>query len=86
MAKQELNFKVLSLTLATFFSVVYVLCVVYGFVWPNTLHHQLFEIFPGVKWMDATSFVVGLVENFVLGIIVGVIFVSIYNYFLRKYG
>ncbi len=80
-----LDLKVATLALATFSAAAYVTCVAYGVVASNPQHHKLFELLPGVRWLDATSFLIGLADMFVIGAFYGALFVLIYNYFVRKY-
>lgn len=79
-----LDVKAVSLTLAISFSIVYILCVLYGIVSPTELHVALFETLPFFKWLDPASFLIGLAESFVAGLFYGTIVVLIYNYFVRR--
>ena len=79
-----LNIKAVSLTLAISFSIVYVLCILYGLASPTQLHTSLFETLPFFNWLDPASFVIGLAEFFVAGLFYGTISVLIYNYFIVK--
>lgn len=80
----KLSIKAVSLTLAISFSIVYVLCILYGLASPTQLHTSLFEDLPFVKWLDPASFVIGLAEFFVAGLFYGTISVLIYNYFIVR--
>ncbi len=78
-----LDLKVTSLALGTFSAAAFSTCVAYGVLTANPLHHQLFELLPGVKWLNATSFLVGLADMFAIGVFYGALFAVIYNYFAR---
>ena len=80
-----LNIRVMTLSLATFTVVSYVLCVLYGLVVPKELHLVQFleVVLPGFKWLSVGSFFIGLVESFVYGVYVGLIFTLIYNFYLK---
>lgn len=80
----QLNIKVVSLSLGVFAAVAFVLCVLYGIVFPSKLHLLFFEVLPWVRWLDPISFVTGLVESFVFGLTTGAIFIPIYNYFVKR--
>ena len=80
----KLSIKAVSLTLAISFSIVYLLCILYGLASPTQLHTSLFEALPFVKWLDPASFVIGLAEFFVAGLFYGTISVLIYNYFIVR--
>ncbi len=84
-----LNIKVVSWSLGIFLAVSYVLCVLYGLVVPERLHGMkdfLEAMLPTFKWLTFGGFVLGLVESFLYGIYIGVVFVPIYNFINRKWG
>jgi hypothetical protein len=82
-----LNIRVVTWSLATFTTVSYVLCVVYGLIVPETLHMvQFLEIaLPGFKWLTLGSFFIGLVESFLYGAYAGLVFTPIYNIYQRMW-
>ncbi len=80
----QLDMKVTSMAFGVFSSAAYVTCVIYGLVASSSFHHRLFELLPGVKWLDATSFLVGLVDMFLIGAFYSAMFVLIYNCFVKN--
>ncbi|HBA41167.1 MAG TPA: hypothetical protein DCZ05_16030 [Deltaproteobacteria bacterium] len=84
----QLNIRVLTWSLATFTTFTYLVCVAYGLIVPETLHMvQFLEIvLPGFKWLTVGSFFIGLVESFLYGVYVGLVFTPIYNFCHRKWG
>ena len=83
-----LNIRVITWSLATFTTVSYVVCVVYGLVVPETFHMvQFLEIIlPGFKWLTVGSFVIGLVESFLYGVYARLVYTPIYNFYNNKWG
>jgi hypothetical protein len=83
-----LNIKVVSWSLGTFAAVSFVLCVIYGLIVPQSLHsYQFLEaVLPAFKWLTFWGFCLGLVESFLYGVYVGLVFVPIYNFFWRRWG
>ena len=83
---QPLNWKVMTWALGLFGAVTYVLCVVYGLLVPKAFHMvQFLEMtLPGFRWLSVGSFFLGLVETFLYGAYVGLVFVPIYNFVLRR--
>ena len=81
-----LNWKVATWSLALFGAVSFVLCVAWGLVVPREWHlTQLLEFgLPGFRWISPQSFVLGLVESFVIGAYVGALFSVIHNFVLRR--
>jgi hypothetical protein len=82
-----LNVKVVSWSLASFSSVTYVVCVLYGLVMPESLHMtaMLEQMLPGFQWLTLLGFAIGLVESFLYGAYAGVVFTPIYNRFNRAW-
>ena len=82
----QLNIRVLTWSLATFTTFTYLVCVAYGLIVPETLHMvQFLEIvLPGFKWLTVGSFFIGLVESFLYGIYIGLVFAPLYNLFSMK--
>ncbi len=83
-----LNMKVISWSLGIFFVISFVLCVLYGLVVPEKLHGMsafLEAMLPAFKWLTFWGFILGLVESFLYGVYVGIVFVPIYNFVDRKF-
>ena len=82
-----LNWKVMTWSLGLFSAVTFVFCVVYGLVMPRALHlTQFLEItLPGFRWLSVGSFVLGLVETFLYGAYVGLMFTGIHNAVRRRF-
>lgn len=83
-----LNLKIWTWSLGTFAAVVYVLCVIYGLIVPETLHwgRALEGLLPGFKWLTVGSFFLGLVESVLYGISTGLLLIPIHNAFYRRWG
>ena len=84
----RLDWKVVTLSLGLHCGVSFVLCIVFGLLAPPALHaSRLLEmVLPGFQWLSPTSFLLGLVESFLLGGYVGLVFTAIYNLVLRGFG
>jgi hypothetical protein len=84
----QLNIRVVTWSLAVFTLISYLLCIVYGMIAPASLHMvQFLEIvLPGFKWLTPLGFIIGLVESFLYGVYIGLVFTPIYNFFNRKWG
>jgi hypothetical protein len=82
-----LNIRVLTWSLATFTTVSYIICVVYGLIVPESFHMvEFLEItLPGFKWLSIGSFLIGLVESFLYGVYAGLVYAPIYNFYQRKW-
>lgn len=83
-----LNVKVVSWSLGIFAAVSFVLCVIYGLIVPPSLHmYQFLEaVLPAFKWLTFGGFCLGLIESFLYGVYVGLVFVPIYNFIWRRWG
>jgi len=82
-----LDIRVLTWSLASFSSVTYFVCVLYGLVAPDALHMTAFleQVLPGFRWLTPAGFVIGLVESFLYGAYAGLVFTPIYNRFHRRW-
>lgn len=83
-----LNTKLITWTLSLFTSISYLLCVAFGLVTPESVHmHQFLEIvLPAFEWISLGSFLLGLVESFLWGAYIGIVFSLIYNALFRRWG
>jgi hypothetical protein len=69
--------------------VSYILCVLYGLIVPERLHGMkaaLEMVLPAFKWLTIGGFVMGLVESFLYGVYIAVVFVPIYNFINKRWG
>ena len=79
-----LNMKVVSFSMGVFFVISFILCVVYGQIVPPRLHMMagfLEAVLPAFKWLTFWGFIIGLIESFLYGVYIGIVFVAIYNFF-----
>jgi hypothetical protein len=82
-----LNWKTVGVSVGLFLSISYVLCVIYDLIFPGmTMYQSWIRLLPGFTWLTWGSFLLGLVESFLYGIYVALVFVPLYNYFKRKFG
>ncbi len=83
-----LNLKVWTWSLATTAAVSFVVCVLWGLVTPGTLHMHAFleAVLPGFRWLTVPAFFIGLVESFLYGAYLGLLFVPLHNFFQRRWG
>ena len=82
-----LNLKVVIWSLGLFGAVSFILCVVYGLLVPEALHMKqlLLILLPGFRWLSLGSFALGLVESFLYGVYVGLVYVPLYNGLHRRW-
>lgn len=74
------------LSLAIFLDVTFTLCVLWGMLVPS-VHARgvpiLEAVLPGFTWLSVGSFVLGLVEVFLYGMYIALVFVPLFNHFER---
>jgi hypothetical protein len=82
-----LKIKVWIWSLGTFFAVSFLLCVFWGLVTPGTHYMQPFLeiVLPAFKWLTPVGFCLGLMESFLWGAYIGLLFVPIHNFFQRRW-
>ena len=84
-----LNIRVVSWSLGIFMAITFILCVLYGLVVPQRLHGMsdfLEAVLPAFRWLTFGGFLLGIVESFLYGVYIGIVFVPIYNFMNRKVG
>ena len=84
-----LNIRVVSWSLGLFFAISFILCVLYGLIVPERLHGMsafLEAVLPAFRWLTFWGFILGLIESFLYGIYIGIVFVPIYNFMKRSVG
>ena len=82
-----LNIKVVAASLALFFSLSFILCIIYGLITPESIHMYglLKAALPGFTELTIGSILIGLIDSFLWGAYIGVVYVPIYNYFYKKW-
>jgi hypothetical protein len=71
----------LGLSLATFLVVAYLACLALALIVPDRgLHQAWLQFFPGFAWTPL-GMLIGLVESFVYGLVAGLVFAPIANFF-----
>ncbi len=83
-----LNIKVVTWSLSLLAAVTFVVCVLYGLIVPKSLDMTIFleGILPGFRWLTPVGFLIGLVESFLYGAYVGLVFTPIYNLLWKRWG
>lgn len=82
-----LNIRVVSWSLGIFMAITFILCVLYGLVVPQRLHGMsdfLEAVLPAFKWLTFGGFLLGIVESFLYGAYIGIVFVPIYNFLSKR--
>jgi len=68
-----------------FISISFTLCVVFDLLFPQ---HAMYEVWlkllPGFEWISWQSFFLGLVESYMYGWFITLIWVPLYNFFGSK--
>ncbi len=95
-----LNIKVVSGSLGIITAISFVLCLINGLIvppilpptlppiLPPTLHMAPFleMVLPAFKWLTFWGFCLGLIERFLYGAHVGLVFVPVHNFLARRWG
>lgn len=71
----------LALSLGTFLAIGYLACLALALIFPDRgLHAPWLQFFVGFSW-TWEGFAIGLVESVIYGLVAGVVFAPIYNFF-----
>ena len=82
----RLDWKVLGPAAACFLAIGYVVCVSYDLLFGAHMYRAWVDLLPGFHWISWGSFAIGLAETSVYGILFGVVFAPLYNFFLVRVG
>ena len=77
----KLDWRVVGLATGSFLVVSYVFCVAYDLAFDQRMYESWLNLLPGFTWLSWPSFLLGLVETFLYGIYIGLVFVPLYNVF-----
>ena len=74
-----------TLSAALAWTIAYVVCVAFGLAFPQWEMHSAWQAFlPGFKWLSLGSFVLGLVEVFLITGFMAWLFALVYNALGRR--
>lgn len=81
-----LNIKVVTLSLAIWVAITFVVCVVYGLIAASSMHNAFLEqVLPGFEWLSWRGFFIGLTESFLYGVYAALVYVPIHNFLHQKW-
>lgn len=72
--------------LSLFLVITYLLCVGFGLLVPERFHmvEAWAPLLPGFKWLTWSGFIFGLIDSYVYGWYIAVVFVPLYRLFTRR--
>ena len=77
---------VFGLSLGLFLAISYMLCVGYDLLFPGQAMYQSWlRLLPGFTWLTWQSFLLGLIESFIYGWYVALIFCPLFNFFAARF-
>jgi len=82
-----LNWKIVCWSLGIWAAVSFVVGVLWGLVTPAAVHMHIFleQILPAFKSFTWWGFLLGLIESFLYGFYAGIVYVPIYNFFVKRW-
>ena len=86
MDTRTISILTLGQALSAFFIVSYTICILGYLLMPGLpVKHEFLEIFlPGFTLLTWRTFFLGLIESFLFGWYIAIVFGAIYNFFLRR--
>ena len=81
---RKLYWRDVGLAMGSFLAITYVFCVSYDLLFDQHMYEVWLKLLPGFKWITWQSFVLGLVESFLYGIYIGMVYAPLYNYFHHR--
>ena len=74
------------MSLGIFLAITFVLCVGFDLLFPGmAMYETWLRLLPGFTWLTWPSFLLGLVESFMYGWYVALIFGPLFNFFARRW-
>ena len=68
-----------------FIMITFILCVMFDLIFPgNAMYSVWLKLLPGFEWLTLKSFITGVVESYLYGWYITLIWVPLYNYFGLK--
>lgn len=68
-----------------FISISFTLCVVFDLLFPQQAMYEVWlKLLPGFEWLNWQSFFLGLIESYLYGWFITLIWVPLYNFFGSK--
>ena len=80
----RLYWRDVALAAGSFLAVTYVFCVGYDLAFDQHMYQVWLKLLPGFKWISWQSFFLGLVESFLYGIYIGMVYAPLYNFFHHR--
>ncbi len=76
---------VLGWSIGLFLAITFALCVAFDLVFPSVAMNEAWlPLLPGVNWISISGFLLGLVETFIYGWFIALIFAPLFNILARK--
>jgi 2TM family of unknown function (DUF5676) len=81
----QIPIRALANSLGIFLALTFILCVGFGLLFPTaTMYQAWLPLLPWVSWISFPSFVLGIVETYVYGWYIALIFGVLFNFFARR--
>ena len=80
-----LDWRTVGITLASFFAITYILCVIFGLLFPQWAMYELWgRLLPGFTWLTVGGFLLGLAASVAYGLYIALLFCPLYNVISRR--
>lgn len=77
---------VFGLSVGLFLAITFALCVGFDLLFPGqAMHRTWLRLLPGFTWLSWPSFLLGLIESFLYGWYVALVFCPLFNFFAAKF-
>ena len=71
--------------LSLFLMITYLVCIGFDLLFPQyAMYRAWADLLPGFEWLTPTGFVIGLIETFLYGWYVALVFVPLHNAFASR--
>lgn len=80
----KLSISSVGMSLGLFLAITFTFCVAFDLLFPAyAMNSSWGALLPGFEWLSLASFIIGLIQTFLYGWYIAIVFVPIYNWFSR---
>lgn len=81
----KLSLKLVGNTASLFLLITYLVCVAFDLLFPQHAMYEAWQkLLPGFEWLSWKSFFIGLIESYLYGWYIAIVWVLLYNFFAKK--
>ncbi len=82
---RQLSIKTVGNTASLFLLITYLVCMAFDLLFPQHAMYEAWqELLPGFEWLTWKGFFIGLIESYLYGWYIAIVWVLLYNFFAKQ--